>query len=418
VFRALVLLALLPGPTRQDPEPFPDPGSKKGLQVQMVEDALHLGVRHATFNVQLGHLWTRTPREGDHPTTRGGETFHFRADAVADLDTRIGAMSDAGAVVYLILLARATGDAERDEVVLHPDADEAMPHRLAALNVGTERGRRFLRAAVGFLAERYGSVEPGRPRVWGWIVGNEVNSHWWWHNLGRAGLERVAREYERAVRLVREEVGAHQPAARVYISLEHHWQQRFAAGDADQSLPGRALLDRFVAIAREGGDYPWHVAFHPYPENLFDPRVWEDESALPSADSPRITFKNLEVLTDYLQREELTHEGLPRRVICSEQGFHAAEGPAGARDQAAGFAWSWRKVAGLAGVDALILHRHVDHSAEFGLNLGLWTREPDSVATPAAKRPIHELFRLCGTEGGAAAVDAALEAVGAPSPGG
>ncbi|MDP6538242.1 MAG: DUF5722 domain-containing protein [Planctomycetota bacterium] len=418
MLRAITFFSLLLVGQPQEPEPFPDPGSKKGLQVQMTDDALRLGVRHATFNVQLGHLWTLTPREGDHAVSEGGDLFHFRADAVAGLDARIGALSEAGAVVYLILLARATGDSERDGVVLHPDADPAMPHRLAALNANTERGRRFLRAAVGFLADRYNSSEPQRPSVWGWIVGNEVNSHWWWHNLGRAKLERVASEYERAVRIVYEQVRARRPDARVYISLEHHWQARFAAGEADQSLPGRALLDRFAAVAREGGDYPWHVAFHPYPENLFDPRVWEDESALPGPDSPRVTFKNLEVLTEYLGREELTWDGRPRRVICSEQGFHATDGPDGARDQAAGFAWSWRKVAGLDGVDALILHRHVDHSAEFGLNLGLWTREPGSVATPDRPRPIYELFRLCDTEGGGAALDAALKAAGAPSPGG
>src|SRR5688500_5217901 len=40
----------------RDERPFPEPGSKKGLQVQMIEDGLTLGIKHATLNVSLGSL--------------------------------------------------------------------------------------------------------------------------------------------------------------------------------------------------------------------------------------------------------------------------------------------------------------------------------------------------------------------------
>jgi hypothetical protein len=36
-----------------DDAPFPDPGSKKGLQVEKTEDALALGIRHAAINCSL-----------------------------------------------------------------------------------------------------------------------------------------------------------------------------------------------------------------------------------------------------------------------------------------------------------------------------------------------------------------------------
>ena len=54
---------------------------------------------------------------------------------------------------------------------------------------------------------------------------------------------------------------------------------------------------------------------------------------------------------------------------------------AGERLQAAGFCYAWEKVARLAGVDAFIYHRQVDHEYEGGLNLGLWRRKPGSVVT-------------------------------------
>ena len=45
--------ALAGGPNS---EPFPTPASKKGLQVQMVDDALSLGVKHAALNFNLAQL--------------------------------------------------------------------------------------------------------------------------------------------------------------------------------------------------------------------------------------------------------------------------------------------------------------------------------------------------------------------------
>ncbi|MEN9020217.1 MAG: hypothetical protein GWQ05_09595 [Verrucomicrobiaceae bacterium] len=85
------------------------------------------------------------------------------------------------------------------------------------------------------------------------------------------------------------------------------------------------MVDYF---AKEAKDFDWHLAFHPYPENLFEPRFWNDKPATTSADTPRITFKNLEVLTEHFaqggtslskqaqahhpERTELPHARWPR----------------------------------------------------------------------------------------------------------
>jgi hypothetical protein len=129
---------------------------------------------------------------------------------------------------------------------------------------------------------------------------------------------------------------------------------------ADETCSGE-----FAELARERGDFDWHVAYHPYPENLGDPRFWLDKSATPDDASPRITFKNLQVLTTHLARPELLWKGQTRRIILSEQGFHCREElPDGEAVQAAAFCYAWRKVAALPAIDAFILHRHVDHAYE------------------------------------------------------
>ncbi len=182
-----------------------------------------------------------------------------------------------------------------------------------------------------------------------------------------------------------------------------------------QGFPGRPFIDYFNKIAKAGGDFDWNLAFHPYPEDLFNCRTWEDKSAIPSEYSPRITFKNIEMLPRYFRRHELLYRGAPRHIILSEQGFHAKPTPQGEAEQAAAYCYAWRKIVNLKGIDAFILHRQVDNRGEGGLNLGLWRREPDSDATPSSKRPIYEVFRLADTPQWKAAFQFALPIIGIKS---
>jgi hypothetical protein len=69
----------------------------------------------------------------------------------------------------------------------------------------------------------------------------------------------------------------------------------------------------------------------------------------------------------------------------------------------------------MEGIDAFILHRHVDHAHEGGLKLGLWTNKPGSVATPDRKRPMYEVFQAAGTDNQESAFKFALPVIGANS---
>jgi len=92
-----------------------------------------------------------------------------------------------------------------------------------------------LTTALAALAARFHRPDATHGRVWGYIVGNEVNSHWWWYNMGRVPLEEIAAEYERAVRIVHTAVRRASLNARVYLSFEHHWAIRYPPGAPDQS---------------------------------------------------------------------------------------------------------------------------------------------------------------------------------------
>ena len=52
----LLCLAFARFASAQNTDPFPTPPNQKGLQVQMVDDALALGIHHAGININLTAL--------------------------------------------------------------------------------------------------------------------------------------------------------------------------------------------------------------------------------------------------------------------------------------------------------------------------------------------------------------------------
>ena len=389
-------------------EPYPTAASKKGLQVQMVDDALALGIRHSTLNFNLAGLIQLQPQADSLKWEMDGRTYLFSRRY---LDSQpVKRLTDAGVVVNFILL-HYLGRADVDAFMKHPRCDPATPNRLTAFNTVTPDGLRHFKAAIEFLADRYSSTNTVNGRVSGYIVGNEVNAHWEWYNLGPATRAEVVADYLRTVRVTHTAVRKASAHARVYLSLTHYWDRVMRSGPL-HSCEGKGLIDDFNALAKAGGDFDWHLAHHPYPENLFEPRVWLDKQATSREDTPKMTFKNLEVLDAYFRRPELLHRGQPRRIILSEQGFNCPDKPDGELWQAAAYCYAWKKVQSLAGIDAFILHRQVDHGREGGLNLGLWTRQADSIATPARPRKMHEAFKAAGTPDEARAFEFALPVIG------
>jgi hypothetical protein len=232
--------------------------------------------------------------------------------------------------------------------------------------------------------------------------------------MGPATTEEVVLQYEDQVRLAWESLRRHSAHARVYISMEHHWTAKNHK-DPLQACPGRALLELFAKRARERGDFDWNLAFHPYPSNLRDPRTWLDKVSF-NDNTPKVTFKNLEVLTKKLATPEMLYAGKPRRLSFTEQGFDLPGRPEGLAEQAAAYAYAWEKVLRLGdAVDAFHYHRHVDHAHEGGLRFGLWSNKPGTISEPDQKRPIWHLLKAADTPEWKAAAEPYLKTCGLKS---
>jgi hypothetical protein len=146
------------------------------------------------------------------------------------------------------------------------------------------------------------------------------------------------------------------------------------------------------------GDFHWGIAHHPYPEDLTEPKTWNDVSATFSMNTPRVTFKNLEVLDAWIKKPENKYMGTQKRTLwLSENGLNSRSySEQDLKEQAAGLAYAWKKFKNLDGIDAFFYHNWTDNRQEFGLRIGL-RRFYDDETDPGGCKPIWYVFQAADT---------------------
>jgi hypothetical protein len=376
---------------------YPVGRSIKGLQVKMVDDAVNLGVCHAALNLNLSTIIRPVQTNKTIPYVMDGRTYYFDGEYLERYDQQVKELSDHHIVVTLILL----NSPKWDGVEIYPEMRTTLLHPnynpegfISAFNVVTPEGLAHYRAFVEFVAERYTRPDQKYGRACGYIIGNEVDSQWVWGNAGEMPVQEYVRQYVIAVRTAFEAARSKYARARVYLSLDHFWNLAYTDNPL-RTYKGQEIIEIFNHICQQEGDFDWSLAYHPYPEDLFKPNFWVDKTPRDSFDTPRITFKNIHILPEYFSQPHLLYEGRQRHIILSEQGFNSDETPAGEAVQAAAYAYAYWKIEQSHGIDSFILHAHVDHRDEFGLNLGIWRRDKNSDLpnTPGTPKPIYEMFR-------------------------
>jgi hypothetical protein len=401
---------------------FPKVLDKKGLQVQMSDDAESLGVQHAAINLDLAAIMLNKKTSDNNITfASGGRDYYFDAAAVQALDTQIKAVSDNGTLVNLIVLLYAHDKDPNSaaNILIHPDASrEPGAGPVFGFNTATAEGIKYTTAAMEFIASRWSRTDEKFGRAVGFIVGNEVDAQWIWSNSGEKTIDEFLNDYSRALRIMSLSSRKYYDKARTYTSLTQHWTVP-AGANAKRFYPSKDVIEKLNAISKATGDFPWFIAYHPYPQDLFKPDFWNDTLATDSVDTKLITFKNIQVLPEYLAASELQYKGEPRRIILSEQGCHTP-GPGSnltldaEKLQAACFAYAYYKIRFLPSIDSFILHRHVDHQLEGGLNLGLWASDYSTTNpnAPLRQKYSYDVFKYIDTSRSLEVTDFAKSIIG------
>ncbi|WP_283134620.1 DUF5722 domain-containing protein [Rhizohabitans arisaemae] len=400
--------------------PRPTPTTQKGLSVSMTSDAEELGIGHAAISVGVNYLIRQGP--GDPADTiefqSGGRTFYFDKSYAEWLDHSIKPLSDNDTLVYLVLVIVYDDKPNSGfPVLVHPDAPTGPPPSFMtyAFNTVTPDGIAHYTALMEFIAQRYSRDDEKYGKAIDYIVGNEINSAGVWQRMGDKTLPQFLDNYVPALRIGHNAARKYHSDGRVYISLDHFWNSAALPSEPLKFYKGKEVLDGLAAKIKAEGDFPWHVAHHPYPSDMMDPRTWND----PVTEDPstsKITFKNIATLSRYLERPELRHNGEPRRIILSEQGCQSpTNGAADQELQAACFAYSYYKIRAAGGIDAYIWDPQVDNREAAGLRIGLYTwddKRQDFAAPPGEKKRIYNLFRDIDTADSLALTEFAKPIIG------
>ncbi|MBF0433436.1 MAG: hypothetical protein HQK83_19315, partial [Fibrobacteria bacterium] len=213
-----------------------------------------------------------------------------------------------------------------------------------------------------------------------------------WYNMGSVDKELLMNEYHRALRLAYLSCRKWHSDLQIYISMDHHWNSVYQ-NDNGHALKGTDLVEGINQRAKEGGDFEWHIAHHPYPADLFYPTWWQDGTPTFSFDSPLMTLKNYEVMPVYLAQQHLLYKGNTRNIDISEMGFHTPGEATGEEVQAAAWTCAFHKVKHMPEIGMYIYHSHITSKKEAPLDMGLWTSDQ-----PPRKKQIWDVFRQTETD--------------------
>lgn len=363
-----------------------------------------LNIQQGRLDISLPCLMSTVPTEDTMPYEFNGRTYYFLKSAVERVDEEMRSVP----ITTMILLNSprlfgSTGEKALLDACIHPHFDwECSNAYISAFDMETEEGQGYYGAFVEFLVERYTRPDKKYGCAVGAIISNEVNSQYVWGNAGEMPVEEYVREYTEALRLAWLCGRKHCSHFRVYISLDQFWcGTNFDTSHPGRYYSGRTMLELLNQYATAEGNFGWGVAYHPYPEDLRWADFWHDRAPDFTFSTPKITFKNMEVLEAFLSQPAYAYEGKARRIVFSEQGFNSMNGPLQGLTEkmaAAGYVLAYMKARNMKTVDMLTHHACTDNPHEFGLNLGIFRYDPTKPENVGEPKPIFESFEAMDTE--------------------
>ncbi|HHU25910.1 MAG TPA: hypothetical protein GXZ56_04735 [Bacteroidales bacterium] len=373
--------------------------SKKGLggffMNQFQSDLDILGIHSITINIPFTAFMYASPGANRIAHQYGNKTYYFARDGYLNgLDQALKAAAQRDIVVAAIILvqkASECADPEIGRLLQHPDFTSEGIYTMP--NLTTDESVHCYAAALDFLASRYNTPENTHGRIHKWIMHNEVDAGLSWTNMGRKPMMVYLDTYIKSMRMCHNISRAYDEHSEVMGSYTHSWTAPV------ELYASKELLENLVSFSRVEGDFQWGVAYHPYPQDLNEPKTWLDTKATFSTGSQLVTFKNLEVIDHWIKQPANQYLGATKRTLwLSENGTNSRTyGEQDLKEQAAGFAYAWKKLSKLDGIDGIQWHNWIDNRHEFGLRIGL-RKFPDDESDPGGAKPVWHAYKAADTD--------------------
>lgn len=372
--------------------------SKKGLGGFFMNgyssDLDQLGITSITVNVPITAMMYSYPASNTIEHIYGNKKYYFSRNYLNGLDQALQLASSKKIIVAAILLvqkASESADPVIGKILQHPSYTSEGIYTMP--NLTTAEGVNCYAAALDFLASRYNRTDDAYGRIHKWILHNEVDAGLTWTNMGRKPMLVYLDTYIKSMRICYNIARQYDENSEVMGSFTHSWSESVELYSSKEML---RALQRFSL--REG-DFQWGIAYHPYPQDLNEPKTWNDVKATFSMNSALVTFKNLEVIDYWVKQSENKYKGTFKRTLwLSENGTNSRTYEnKDLMEQAAGFAYAWKKISVLDGIDAIQWHNWIDNRAEFGLKIGL-RKFPDDATDPGGRKPVWYAYQAAGTD--------------------
>jgi hypothetical protein len=375
-----------------------------------IEDLDALNITSATVNIWFTRFMYTKPADGRIEHSYNGKSYYFGKKEIAVLDSTFRTTARKGIITAAILLvgkAETCPDKEIGKLLQHPDMDPAGIYSMP--NMTNPASVDCYAAAIDFLASRYSRPDKKYGRLNHWIIHNEIDAGWVWTNMGEKSALIYMDTYIKSMRLCYAIARSYNPHSEVFISLTHHW----AWTSNPRFYPSKDLMAILIRYTKAEGDFQWAIAQHPYPQSLYEPKTWLDTQVDFTFDTPLITFKNLEVINAYIKLPELLYKGKTKRTLwLSENGTNSKTySDQDLKEQAAGFAYAWKKMEKLSGIDGFQWHNWIDNRGEGGLRIGL-RRFPDDAQDPGGAKPVWYLYQAADTRSEKSLFDPYLKVIG------
>lgn len=354
---------------------YPKTSTIKGILIDPIKmkgnELTDLGIKQGAYNILVGRLIGPTS-SAHYPTINysyNGKNYQFNGQIVAEYDIVFTRLTQLGIQTTAIIL----NDWDSSHLgLVHPNARAAGKCHYYMFNASDKEGVDYLGAVATFLAERYSGTRHGQ--VVNWVIANEINARADWNYYPAVGCEEYTKVYADGFRVFYNAIKSVNACAKIYMPLDQTWNRNLSSGAYD----ARDVIDYFNAYIKSEGNIDWDLSYHPYPVPLTHAAFWNMPSnyrrmnlVSNSPDSKMVTIQNINVVTDYLQREQfLNPAGESRSVILSELGFTSTSGDG---VQAAALAYGYKIAEANSHIDGFLLNRHVDAHAELaqGLALGI-----------------------------------------------
>jgi hypothetical protein len=391
------------------------PTSRKGLggfstNRGHVEDLDELDITSATVNIWFSKFMFSEPAPGRIEHVYNGKSYYFKKKDVDKFDSTFRTTAKKGIVTAAILLvdkAEKCPDPEIGRLLQHPDMDPAGIYAMP--NMTNPASVDCYAAALDFLASRYSRPDKKYGRINHWIMHNEVDAGWVWTNMGDKTALIFMDAYVKSMRMCYAIARKYNPHSEVFITLTHYW----AWTSHPKFYPSKDLMEILIQYTKCEGDFEWAMAHHPYPQSLREPKTWLDKQVDFTFETPLITFANLEVLNAWIQLPEVLYKGNIKRTLwLSENGTNSPTySEQDLKEQAAGFAFTWKKMQVLDAIDGFQWHNWFDNRNEGGLRIGL-RRFPDDETNPGGTKPVWEVFKAADTKNENAVFDPYKKVIG------